>query len=72
LTAVLRERVSAVQLAGMIKSKISTAGVEIVVREDHAYGLQPNVVAAPCDLIGFQRRAEKIANRLRFQFDLCH
>ena len=55
----------------MIKSKISAAGVEIVVREDHAYGWQPNVVAAPCDLIGFKRRVEKIANRLRFQFDLC-
>jgi len=30
-----------------------------------------NVVAAPGDLIGYQRRAEEIAHRLRMQFDLC-
>jgi hypothetical protein len=66
----LKERASAVQLADMIARTISATGVEIVVREDHAYGWQPNVVAAPGDLIGFQRRAEEIANRLRVRFDL--
>jgi len=54
----------------MIPEKIGTVGLEIVVREDHACGWQPIVAAAPGDLIGYQRPAEEIANRLRFQFDL--
>ena len=65
-----KDRVSSDFLVGIIISKIGVTGLEIVVRRDHAYGWQPNVVAAPGDLIGFQRRAEEIANRLRVQFDL--
>ena len=65
-----KERVSTSQLADMIAGKIGISGVEVVVRKDHAYGWQPCVVAAPSDLIGFQRRAEEIANRLRVNFDL--
>jgi hypothetical protein len=38
--------------------------------KDHAYGWYPNVVAAPDDMIGHQRRAEEIACLLRVQFDL--
>ncbi|MEO8318070.1 MAG: hypothetical protein ABI561_07070 [Bradyrhizobium sp.] len=66
----VKERLSATQLADMITRKIGAAGLEIVVRRDHAYGWQPNVVTAPGDLIGFQRRAEEIAHRLRVEFDL--
>lgn len=66
----VKERITARQLADMITAKIGAPGLEVVVREDHAYGWQPNVVAAPGDLIGYQRRAEEIANRLRVQFDL--
>jgi hypothetical protein len=66
----LKERITARQLAEMITEKIGAAGLEVVVRKDHAYGWQPNVVSAPGDLIGYQRRAEEIADRLRFQFDL--
>jgi hypothetical protein len=69
--AMVKERVTARSLAEMITAKIGVSGLEIVVREDHAYGWQPNVVAAPGDLIGYQRRAEEIAHRLRVQFDLC-
>ena len=36
----------------------------------HAYGWQPLVVASPGDMIGYQRRVEEIAKRLRLQFDL--
>ncbi len=67
----VKERMSAAQLAEMIVTSIGGAGpLEIVVRKDHAYGWQPIVIASPGDLIGYQRRAEQIANRLRFQFDL--
>jgi hypothetical protein len=65
-----KERVSATQLADMIASKIGASGVEVSVRKDHAYGWQPTIVAAPSNLIGFQRRADEIAHRLRVRFDL--
>jgi hypothetical protein len=67
----VKERITARTLADMIAAKIGASGLEITIRRDHAYGWQPNVVAAPGDLIGFQRRAEEIAHRLRVQFDLC-
>jgi hypothetical protein len=67
---VTKEKVDARQLAEMIASKIGASGVDVVVRKDHAYGWQPNVINAPNNLIGFQRRAEEIANRLRVSFDL--
>jgi hypothetical protein len=54
----------------MIARKIIVAGVEIAVREDHAFGWAPTVLSAPADAIGFQRRAEEIARYLRVQFDL--
>jgi hypothetical protein len=68
--AMLKERVTAGQLADMIAEKIGVAGLEVVVRRDHAFGWQPTVAAAPGDLIGYQRRVEEIANRLRIQFEL--
>jgi hypothetical protein len=66
----LKERASGAQLADMITQRIGVAGLEVVVREDHAFGWQPSVTAAPGDLIGYQRLAEEIARRLRIQFDL--
>ena len=66
----VKERITARSLADMITAKIGVSGLEIVVRKDHAYGWQPSVIAAPGNPIGFQRRAEEIANRLRLQFDL--
>jgi hypothetical protein len=66
----VKERVPARNLAEMITTKIGASGLEILVRRDHAYGWQPNVISAPGDLIGYQRRAEEIAHRLRVQFDL--
>src|SRR5579871_5927206 len=68
--AMRKEPASAMHLADMIVCKIGVVGLEILVRRDHAFGWQPTVVAAPNDLIGFQRRAEEIAHRLRSQFDL--
>jgi hypothetical protein len=65
-----KERVSATQLVDMITSQIGAGGVEVSVRRDHAYGWQPTILAAPSDVIGFQRRADEIAHRLRVRFDL--
>ena len=70
--AMLREKASAAQLAEMIATKIGIAGLEIAVRKDHAYGWQPTVITAPSDPIGFQRRAEEIAHRLRVHYDLAY
>jgi hypothetical protein len=61
---------TAEQLSQMIVSSLGVKEIEIQIRQDHAYGWQPTVVASPGDLIGYQRRVEEIANRLRFHFAL--
>ncbi len=61
---------TAAQLSDMIVSALGVRELDIEVRWDHAYGWQPTVVASPGDLIGYQRRVEEIANRLRMQFAL--
>jgi hypothetical protein len=62
---------SANELAQMIKSQIGVDDLGICVRRDHAYGWQPTVLFAHSNALGFQRRAEEIANRLRIEFDLA-
>ena len=61
---------TAEQLSDMIVNTLGVSQVSIRVRKDHAYGGQPTVVSSPRDSIGYQRRVEEIANRLRLQFDL--
>jgi hypothetical protein len=65
-----RERKTAQELADLIAEKIGVRELFIRVRKDHAYGWEPTVEEAPGDIIGFQRRAEEIANRMRLQYDL--
>jgi len=65
-----KELRTAKELSDMIASALAVKDVAIQVCKDHAYGWQPIVVASPGDLIGYQRRAEEIANRLRLQFSL--
>jgi len=65
-----KELRTAEQLSDMIAAALGVSEVSIRVRKDHAYGWQPTVVESPGDSIGYQRRVEEIANRLRFQFDL--
>jgi hypothetical protein len=65
-----KELKTAEQLSDMIVTALGVGGVSIRVRKDHAYGWQPTVVSSPGDSIGYQRRVEEIANRLRLQFDL--
>jgi hypothetical protein len=54
----------------MIVSALGVSDVEIRVRKDHAFGWQPTVTSSPGDSIGYQRRVEEIAKRLRMDFDL--
>lgn len=68
--AVPKELKTAEQLSQMIVAALGISDVHVRIRRDHAYGWQPIVVSSPGDTIGFQRRVEGIANRLRFQFDL--
>ena len=65
-----KELRTAEELSDMIVSSLGVRETEIQIRKDHAYGWQPTVVACPGDLIGYQRRVEEIANRLRVQFAL--
>jgi hypothetical protein len=67
---VAKELKTAEQLSEMIVSSLGVSEVCVSIRKDHAYGWQPTVVSSPGDSIGYQRRVEEIANRLRFQFDL--
>jgi hypothetical protein len=70
MISMVRELRTAEQLSDMIVGALGISEVHVQVRKDHAYGWQPIVVASPGDLIGYQRRVEEIANRLRFQFAL--
>ena len=65
-----KELKTAEQLADMIVAALGVSEVYITVRKDHAYGWQPTVVSSPGDSIGYQRRVEEIAHRLRVEFDL--
>jgi hypothetical protein len=65
-----KELKTAEQLSEMIVSALGVREVYVSVRKDHAYGWQPTVVSSPGDSIGFQRRVDEIAHRLRFQFGL--
>jgi hypothetical protein len=67
---VVKELKTADQLRDMIVAALGVPEVYVSIRKDHAYGWQPTVVSSPGDSIGYQRRVEAIANRLRFQYDL--
>jgi hypothetical protein len=67
---VAKELKTADQLSDLIVDALGVREVCVRVRKDHAYGWQPTVVSSPGDSIGYQRRVEEIANRLRLQFDL--
>ena len=54
----------------MITAQLGVGGLAIGVRKDHAYGWQPLVEYSPGNQLGFQRRADEIADRLREQYDL--
>jgi hypothetical protein len=65
-----KELRTAEQLSDMIVGALGVSGVQVRVRKDHAFGWQPTVTSSPGDSIGYQRRVEEIAKRLRMDFDL--
>jgi len=65
-----KELRTAEELSDLIVSSLGVRETEIQIRKHPAYGRQPTVVACPGDLIGYQRRVEEIASRLRVQFAL--
>lgn len=65
-----RTRKTAQELADLIAAQIGVGGLSIGVRKDHAYGWQPMIEYAPGNQLGFQRRADEIADRLRQQYEL--
>ena len=65
-----KELKSARELSDLIHQVVGVHGLDITVRRDHAYGWQPVVLSAPGNAIGFQRRVEEIAHRLRMRYDL--
>ena len=67
---IVKDCKTAEQLSEMIISTMGVREVYVSVRKDHAYGWQPTVVSSPGDSIGYQRRVDEIAHRLRYQFDL--
>ena len=67
---VAKELRTAQQLSDVIVAALGVSEVTVGIREDHAFGWQPTVISSPGDSIGYQRRVEEIANRLRSHFDL--
>lgn len=65
-----KEQKSARELSDMIHQIVGVPALDIVVRRDHAYGWQPTVLTAPGNPIGFQRRVEEVAHKLRARYDL--
>jgi len=66
-----KERKSIRELSEMIRGMVGVPGLSLTIRPDHAYGWQPVVLSAPGNPIGFQRRVEEIAHRMRMQYDLA-
>lgn len=58
------------ELSEIICGIVGIQGLSVTVRRDHALGWQPTVMDAPGNLIGWQRRVEEIAHKLRMQYDL--
>jgi hypothetical protein len=67
--AMPKERKTVDQLSDMIVSAMGSKGVYPCLQR-LCYSWQPTVISSLGDSIGFQRRVDEIANRLRFQFDM--
>jgi hypothetical protein len=66
-----KTRKSARELAELIRAQIGVGELAIGVRKDHAFGWQPMIEYAPGNQLGFQRRADEIAEKLRKEYDLA-
>jgi hypothetical protein len=65
-----KTRKTAKELAELILAQIGARDVAIGVRKDHAFGWQPLIEYAPGNQLGFQRRADEIADMLRKDYEL--
>ena len=65
-----KTRKTAQELADLIMEQIGAREILIGVRKDHAFGWQPLIEYAPGNQLGFQRRADEIADRLRKDYEL--
>lgn len=65
-----KTRKTAKELAQLIAAQIGVDGLAIGVRKDHAFGWQPMIEYAPGNQLGFQRRADEIAETLRRDYEL--
>lgn len=65
-----KTRKTAQELAELVAAQIGVSGLSVGVRKDHAYGWQPMIEHAPGNQLGFQRRADEIAERLRREYEL--
>lgn len=65
-----KTRKSARELAELVKAQIGVEELAIGVRKDHAFGWQPLIEFAPGNQLGFQRRADEIAEKLRRDYEL--
>ena len=66
-----KTRKSARELAELIRARIGVEELAVGVRKDHAYGWQPMIEYAPGNQLGFQRRADEIAEKLRQEYELA-
>jgi hypothetical protein len=66
-----KTRKTASELAEIIRARIGSEELAIGVRKDHAYGWQPMIEYAPGNQLGFQRRADEIAEKLRQEYELA-
>ena len=67
-----KELKSARELSELINQIVGVTGLDVAIRRDHADGWQPTVLNAPGNPIGFQRRVEEIAQRMRMKYDLAN
>jgi hypothetical protein len=65
-----KTRKTAKELAELIVAQLGVRDLAIGVRKDHAYGWQPLIEYAPGNHLGFQRRADEIAEMLRKDYEL--
>jgi hypothetical protein len=66
-----KTRKTARELAELVQQRIGVSELAIGVRKDHAFGWQPMIEYAPGNQLGFQRRADEIAERLREEYELA-
>jgi hypothetical protein len=65
-----KTRKTARELADLITAQMGVGDVGIGIRKDHAYGWQPMIEYSPGNQLGFQRRADQIADTLRKDYEL--